>query len=143
MNLNKDSSQLFAFSRYRSLNRDENGHRKPNKTDLDFIKEKKESLRYKGFYFIKSRNLNIISRSFVSFSDPTGCTVVVVGGEYIHRLDEVMKNVDEIVDEMNERIPEAVFVFLNDEKYPENIFSTDNRHVSSPTMVKSYPTITD
>ena len=89
---------------------------------------------------INSINLKI--RSFVSFSDPTGCTVVVVGGEYIHRLDEVMKNVDEIGDEMD-RIPEAVFVFLNDEKYPENIFSTDNRHVSSPTMVKSYPTITD
>ena len=78
----------------------------------------------------------------MSFSDPTGCTVVVVGGEYIHRLDEVMKNVDEIGEEMK-RIPEAVFVFLNDEKYPQNIFSTDNRHVSSPTMVKSYPTITD
>ena len=63
MNLNKDSSQLFAFSRYRNLNTDEkeiislssgmkkntfvltNRYRKPNKTDLDFIKEKKESLR--------------------------------------------------------------------------------------------------
>ena len=134
MNLNKDSGQLFTFSRYKDLNKD--------KTDLDFIKEKKESLRYKGFYFIKSRNLNFILRSFVSFSDPTGCTVVVVGGEYIHRLDEVMKNVDEIGDEIR-RLPEAVFLFLNDEKYPENIFSTDNRHVSSPTMVKSYPTITD
>ena len=78
----------------------------------------------------------------MSFSDPTGCTVVVVGGEYIHRLDEVMKNVDKIGDEID-RIPEPVFVFLNDEKYPENIFSTDNRHVSSPTMVKSYHSITD
>ena len=78
----------------------------------------------------------------MSFSDPTGCTVVVVGGEYIHRLDEVVKNVDKIGDEMD-RIPEAVFVFLNDEKYPKNIFSKDNRTVSSPTMVKSFPTITD
>ena len=87
-------------------------------------------------------SINLKIRSFVSFSDPTGCTVVVVGGEYIHRLDEVMKNVDEISGEMF-RIPEAVFVFLNDEKYPENIFSTDNRHVSSPTMVKSNHTIAD
>ena len=89
-------------------------------------KRKKSPSGIKACIIIKSINLKITSRSFVSFSDPTGCTVVVVGGEYIHRLDEVMKNVDEIGDEMD-RIPEAVFVFLNDEKYPENLFSSQYR----------------
>ena len=71
----------------------------------------------------------------MTFSDPTGCTVVVVGGEHINKFEDVMESVDKIGDEMS-RLPEAVFVFLNDDKYPENIFSKDNRHVSSPTMVK-------
>jgi len=59
--------------------------------------------------------------------------VVVVEGDFIYKMDEVMKRVDEIGDDFG-RIPEAVFVFLP-EKYPENIFSTDNRDTLSPTMV--------
>ena len=61
--------------------------------------------------------------------------MVVVGGEHINMFGDVMKTVDEISDDMS-RLPESVFVFLNDEKYTENIFSKDNRHVSSPTLVK-------
>ena len=67
--------------------------------------------------------------------------MVVVEGEYIYRMDEVMMRVDNIADTDSPdigdyfgRIPEAVFVFLP-EKYPENIFSTDNRNGLSPTMV--------
>ena len=67
--------------------------------------------------------------------------MVVVEGEYIYRMDEIMMRVDNIADTDSPdigdyfgRIPEAVFVFLP-EKYPENIFSTDNRNGLSPTMV--------
>ena len=67
--------------------------------------------------------------------------MVVVEGDYIYKMDEVMKRVDNIADADSHdigdylgRIPEAVFVFLP-EKYPENIFSTDNRNGLSPTLV--------
>ena len=78
----------------------------------------------------------------MSFEDPVWCFVVVVEGEYIYKMDEVMKRVDKIADsdisrdigDYFGRIPEAVFVFLP-EKHPENIFSTDNRNGLSPTMV--------
>ena len=78
----------------------------------------------------------------MAFEDPAWCFVVVVEGEYIDEMDEVMKRVDKIADadpdddigDFFGRIPEAVFVFLP-EKYPENIFSTDNRNGLSPTMV--------
>ena len=80
-------------------------------------------------------------RSFVAFEDPVWCFVVVVEGDFIYKMDEVMKRVDNIADTDSPdigdyfgRIPEAVFVFLP-EKYPENIFSTDNRNGLSPTMV--------
>ena len=67
---------------------------------------------------------------------------MVVEGDFIYRMDEVMMRVDNIADsDLDDdigdyfgRIPEAVFVFLP-EKYPENIFSTDNRNTLSPTMV--------
>ena len=57
---------------------------------------------------------------------------MVVGGEYIHKLDDVMIRVDG----HRGRIPEAVFVFLP-EKYPMTVYSKDNRHTLSPTMVKT------
>ena len=66
---------------------------------------------------------------------------MVVEGDYIYKMDEVMKRVDNMADtdsydigDYFGRIPEAVFVFLP-EKYPEIIFSTDNRGTLSPTMV--------
>ena len=71
--------------------------------------------------------------------------MVVVEGDFIYRMDEVMMRVDNIADIRDTyddigdyfgKIPEAVFVFLP-EKYPENIFSTDNRNSLSPTMVRS------
>ena len=83
--------------------------------------------------------VDIIFRSFVAFEDPVWCFVVVVEGDFIYKMDEVMMRVDNINDKDSGdigdylgRIPEAVFVFLP-EKYPENIFS--NRNGLSPTMV--------
>ena len=64
---------------------------------------------------------------------------MVVGGEYIHKMDDVMKRVegkDQIGDHLGFRITEAVFVFLP-EKYPMTVYSKDNRHTLSPTMVKT------
>ena len=67
--------------------------------------------------------------------------MVVVEGDYIYRMDEVMKKVDNIADADSKdigdyfgRISEAVFVFLP-EKYPESVFSTVNRNGLSPNMV--------
>ena len=79
----------------------------------------------------------------MSFEDPVWCFVVVVEGDYIYKMDEVMYRVDHMRDcqtcdedigDYFGRIPEAVFVFLP-EKYPENIFSMGNRGTLSPTMV--------
>ena len=61
---------------------------------------------------------------------------MVVGGEYIHKLDDVMRRVDQIGDHLGFRIPETVFVFLP-EKYPMTVYSKDKRHTLSPTMVKT------
>ena len=64
---------------------------------------------------------------------------MVVGGEYIHKMDDVMKRVegkDQIGDHLGFRIPETVFVFLP-EKYPMTVYSKDNRLTLSPTMVKT------
>ena len=78
----------------------------------------------------------------MAFEDPVWCFVVVVEGNYIYKMDEVMMRVDNIADSGSKdtgdyfgRIPEAVFVFLP-EKYPANIFNTDNRNGLSPTMVR-------
>ena len=87
--------------------------------------------------------IDIIIRSFKTFEDPVWCFVVVVEGDYIYKIDKVMKKVDDMDDSIEGsedigdyfgRIPEAVFVFLP-EKYPENIFNTENRNGLSPTMV--------
>ena len=77
----------------------------------------------------------------MAFEDPVWCFVVVVEGDFIYKMDEVMKRVDNIDDKHFQdigdyigKIPEAVFVFLP-EKYPDNIFNTENRNGLSPTMV--------
>ena len=67
---------------------------------------------------------------------------MVVGGEYIHKLDDVMKRVDQIGDHLGFRIPETVFVFLP-EKYPMTVYGKDNRHTLSPTMVKRVSFLND
>ena len=67
---------------------------------------------------------------------------MVVGGEYIHKLDDVMRRVDQIGDHLGFRIPETVFVFLP-EKYPMTVYSKDNRHTLSPTMVKRVSFLND
>ena len=38
----------------------------------------------------KDYSLNTIVNSSMTFEDPTHCTVVVVGGEYINKIDAVM-----------------------------------------------------
>ena len=70
---------------------------------------------------------------------------MVVGGEYIHKMDAVMKRVegkDQIGDHLGFRIPETVFVFLP-EKYPMTVYGKDNRHTLSPTMVNRVPFLND
>ena len=81
----------------------------------------------------------IFGRRFSTFEDPLPCFVVVVGGEYIHKLDDVMRRVEgknQIGESLGYRIPEAVFVFLP-EKYPLTVYSKDKRLTLSPTMVKT------
>ena len=80
----------------------------------------------------------IYLRRFTTFEDPLSCNVVVVGGEYIYKMEAVMRRVegkDQIGDHLGFRIPETVFVFLP-EKYPMTVYGKDNRHTLSPTMVK-------
>ena len=71
----------------------------------------------------------IYLRRFTTFEDPLSCFFVVVGGEYICRMDDVIGRVegkDQIGDHLGFRITEAVFVFLP-EKYPMTVYSKDNR----------------
>ena len=76
---------------------------------------------------------------------------MVVGGEYIHKLDVVMRRVEMekrrdkefgIGELLGFRIPETVFVFLP-EKYPMTVYGKDNRHTLSPTMVKRVSFLND
>ena len=78
----------------------------------------------------------------MTFEDPLECFVVVIGGEYICRMDAVMRRVDTIGDRFGYRIPETVFVFLP-EKYPMTVYGKDNRHTLSPTMVKRVSFLND
>ena len=82
----------------------------------------------------KDYSLNTIVNSFMNFEDPTFCTVVVVGGEYINKIDAVMDKLAVIKKDELKRLPEAVFLFIP-ETYPDNVFSKENRHRLSPTMV--------
>ena len=74
--------------------------------------------------------------------DPLSCLVVVVGGQYISQMKAVTRRVEEIGDHLGFRIPEAIFVFLP-EKYPLSVYSKDNRHTLSPTMVKRVSFLND
>ena len=76
---------------------------------------------------------------------------MVVGGEYIHKMDDVMRRVEMekkrdkefgIGELLGFRIPETVFVFLP-EKYPMTDYGKDNRHTLSPTMVKRVSFLND
>ena len=67
---------------------------------------------------------------------------MVVGGEYIHKMDDVMRRVegkDQIGDQLGFRYTEAVFVFLP-EKYPMSVYYGYGKDYGyrplSPTMVK-------
>ena len=50
-------------------------------------------------------------RAFVSLTDPTQCTLVLVGEEYSTQMAAVSSRVDQIADQMG-RVPVAVFFFL-------------------------------
>ena len=52
----------------------------------------------------------IISRRFVTFEDPVACSLAVVEGELIRRMQEVMWKLDDIGEQFG-RSPRAVFVF--------------------------------
>ena len=67
---------------------------------------------------------------------------MVVGGEYIHKMDAVIRRVNDIGDHLGFRITETVFVFLP-EKYPMTVYGKDNRHTLSPTMVKRVSFLND
>ena len=82
----------------------------------------------------KNYSLNTMVNSFMNFEDPTYCTVVVVGGEFINKIDAVMDKLSVTGADELKRLPEAVFLFLP-ETYPYNVFSKDERHRLSPTMV--------
>ena len=81
-------------------------------------------------------------RRFVTCEDPLSCLVVAVGGQYISQMKAVTRRVEEIGDHLGFRIPEAIFVFLP-EKYPLSVYSKDNRHTLSPTMVKRVSFLND
>ena len=82
----------------------------------------------------KDYSLNAIMNSSVNVEDPTFCSAIVVGGEFINKIDAVMDKLAVIGRDELKRLPEAVFLFLP-ETYPDSIFSKDKRHRLSPTMV--------
>ena len=82
----------------------------------------------------KDYSLNTMVNSSMNVEDPTYCTVVVVGGEFINKIDAVMDKLAVYGRDELKRLPEAVFLFLP-ETYPDNVFSKEKRHRLSPTMV--------
>ena len=77
-----------------------------------------------------------ILKPFATFTDPTWCSVVVVGGEYVNMLDAVIKRVEQIMIDIElHMVPEAIFVFLKEEKYPETIFRIESRDTRAPPVV--------
>ena len=82
----------------------------------------------------KDYSLNTVVKSSMTVEDPTFCSVIVVGGEFINKIDAVMDKLSVTGKDELKRLPEAVFLFLP-ETYPENVFSKDKRHRLSPTMV--------
>ena len=83
----------------------------------------------------KDYSLNVMMNSTMTVEDPTFCSAIVVGGEFINKIDAIMDKLAVIGRDELKRLPEAVFLFLP-ETYPDNIFSKDKRHRLSPTMVK-------
>ena len=75
-------------------------------------------------------------RPFVSFTDPTEETIVVVGGKYLAQLDLVSDTVDSIRQE-TERVPSAVFL-LTDDKFDVDLLKVNVslRDVYSPALVR-------
>ena len=75
-------------------------------------------------------------RPFVSFTDPTEETIVVVGGKYLAQLDLVLDTVDSIRRE-TERVPSAVFL-LADDKFDVDLLKVNVslRDVYSPALVR-------
>ena len=64
--------------------------------------------------------------------DPSKCSIVVVGGVYLDQVDEVIKMVDKITEDV-EMMPSAVFLMA--EKPGQDIkFTVSTRHRRSPTM---------
>ena len=70
----------------------------------------------------------------MSFDEPTLESVVVVGGQELERVDQVMETVDQIRRETR-RVPSAVFLFP-DEKYEVDLNKLNlTRDVFSPALV--------
>ena len=82
----------------------------------------------------KDYSLNAMMNSTMTVDDPTFCSAIVVGGEFINKIDAVMDKLAVIGRDELKRLPEAVFLFLP-ETYPDNVFSKDKRHRLSPMMV--------
>ena len=65
-------------------------------------------------------------------NSPNKCSIVVIGGKYLERVDEVMKMVDKITEDIA-WMPSAVFLMA--EKPGQNIqINVSTRHRRSPTM---------
>ena len=75
-------------------------------------------------------------RPFVSFTDPTEETIVVVGGKYLAQLDMVLDTVDAIR-QKTERFVSAVFL-LTDDKFDVDLskMNVSTRDVFSPALVR-------
>ena len=75
-------------------------------------------------------------RPFLSFSDSTQETVVVVGGKYLAQLDLVLDTVDAIR-RQTERVPSAAFL-LTDDKFDVDLLKVNVslRDVYSPALVR-------
>ena len=63
---------------------------------------------------------------------PSKCSIVVIGGKYLEQVDEVMRMVDKITEDIA-WMPSAVFLMA--EKPGQDIkFTMSTRHRRSPTM---------
>ena len=68
----------------------------------------------------------------LGLNSPNKCSIVVIGGKYLEQIDEVMKMVDKITDDIV-WMPSAVFLMA--EKRGQDIkFTVSTRHRRSPTM---------
>ena len=92
------------------------------KSFLNFKNDSNFSMNWKKDY-----SLNSLLNSFMNFEDPTYCTVVVVGGEFINKIDAVMDKLAVIGRDDLKRLPLAVFLFLP-ETYPDSVFRKDKSH---------------